>query len=60
MVGGKIKAKMFARSVQPKSKFLFLISLDFLAHLPPFFAQVDIHVHYFLSFMTMRGVKIGV
>ncbi|MGB7297090.1 MAG: transposase, partial [Candidatus Aminicenantales bacterium] len=37
----------------------FIISLDSLAHLPPFFAQVDIPAHYFLSFMTMGGGKIG-
>jgi hypothetical protein len=27
------------------------------APLPPFFAQVDINAHYFLSFMTMGGGK---
>jgi hypothetical protein len=27
--------------------------------IPPFFAQVDIHAHYFLSFMTMGGGQIG-
>ncbi len=28
-------------------------------HLPPFFAQVDSHAHYFLYSMTMVGGKSG-